>query len=248
MFKGFIGRMRGLGLVLGLGLCVGLAPAVAMAQTDQAAFDLVIKGIRAGTLNFTGTQDGGRYSVAGKLQSGGLVAMLRKVRYDAKATGSVVRGRYVPASYTEIADTGKRRSEAVMAYRAGVPQVKTYNPPRDPRPGDVSPATQGGTVDPLTALYATLRDVDAGQECKVDLQLFDGRRRTQVRLNSPQAQGEAVVCNGEYRRLQGFSAEDMAEKSRFAFRVTFQPLGNGRMRATEVAMDTLYGKASLKRR
>ncbi len=113
-------------------------PAMAQDKTsDQATFDLVLKGITAGTLTFSATQSGKGYGVQGKLQSSGLAALIRKVRYDAKVKGSVSKGRYSPSSYSEKADTGKRQSESVMAYKGGVPQVVSYNPPRDPGPNDV---------------------------------------------------------------------------------------------------------------
>ncbi len=81
----------------------------------------------------------------------------------------------------------------------------------------------GGTVDPLTALYATLRDVDAGQECKIKLPMFDGRHSSQIVLGKPTVKGNADPCTGEYRRLAGFSDKEMAEKQRFAFTLTYAP-------------------------
>jgi len=240
-----IGKIQG-GLAA-LGLILGLAGG-AQAQTDQGTFDLVMMGLKAGALHFTGVQDGAGYSVSGLLQSGGLVAMIRKVRYAATVQGSVSGGRYTPTGYSEDADTGKRQSQAVMAYVKGVPQVKTYNPPRPPRASDVDPATMGGTVDPLTALYATLRDVDPGGECQVDLKMFDGRRYSQIATFEPTPRGDRVVCAGEYRRLAGFSDKEMADKQRFPFTLTYAPTPEGRMRVVEVALDTLYGKARLKRR
>ena len=220
----------------------------AAAVEDQGSFDLILRGIRAGSLSCSGVEEGGSYSVTGRLKTGGLAALLRKIRYDASSNGSVSDGRYVPVSYTENADTGKRQSQAVMAYRRGVPQVKSYNPPREPKPFDVDPATMGGTVDPLTALYATLRDVDAGGECQVSLKLFDGKRNSQITTSDRQEAGAEVVCQGEYRRLAGYSADDLAEKTRFAFTMIYSPTEGGRMRVTEVSMDTLYGKARLVRR
>jgi hypothetical protein len=233
--------------ILSTGMIVGMA-APAAAQEDQATFDLVIKGIRAGTLTYSGVQDGDRYAVTGQVKTGGLASLLRKIRYDASANGTFSGGKYVPETYTENADTGRRKSQAVMAYKAGVPQIKSYNPPRPPKDFDVDPATMGGTVDPLTALYATLRNVEPGQECKISLKMFDGRRNSQVTTSDRQEAGDQVVCQGEYRRLAGYSAEDLAEKSRFPFTVIYSPTAEGRMQVTEVAMDTLYGKAKLVRK
>jgi hypothetical protein len=225
-----------------------LAPAAAADRIeDRATFDLVLKGIMAGSISFSGVQEGTRYAVTGRLKTTGLAAVLKKVRYEGAVDGTISKGRYAPSAYREAADTGRRQSESVMEYRGGVPQVKVYVPARDPRPDDVDPATQAGTVDPLTALYATLRDVEAGQECKIDLKLFDGRRATQVVLGDPVRDGAAVTCPGEYRRLAGFSAEDMAEKTRFAFALTYAPTPEGRMRVVEVTAETLYGKARLVR-
>jgi hypothetical protein len=242
MFVGCIAAMTAL---------VALSPpshAQSRPLVDQHTFDVTLKGLRAATLSFSGEQSGNAYAVSGKLESRGLAALVRKVRYDATVRGSAKGGRYTPAAYSEKADTGKRKSASVMEYRKGVPQVKSYDPPRDPKPGDLNPAKQGGTVDPLTALYATLRDVDAGQECKVALQMFDGRRRSQIALSGRKAEGDTVTCRGEYRRVAGFSAEEMAEKTRFPFVLTYAPTDGGRMRVVTVTTETLFGTATLTRR
>lgn len=243
--------------VLLFGACLALmtvlaglpAPGHAQSTTmiDQHSFSVSIKGLRAATLSFSGKQTGPSYSVTGKLESRGLAAMVRKVRYDASVQGRTKGGKYTPSAYSEKADTGKRKSASVMEYRKGVPQVKSYDPPRDPQPDDLNPAKQGGTVDPLTALYATLRDVDAGQECKIALQMFDGRRRSQIATSGRKAAGDNVTCNGEYRRVAGFSAEDMAEKTRFPFVMTYAPGEGGRMRVVEITTETLFGTAVLSR-
>ncbi|AZB56175.1 DUF3108 domain-containing protein [Cereibacter sphaeroides] len=220
----------------------------AAAQSDEAVFDLVLRGVRAGTLSFAGSEQDGRYAVNGRLQSGGLVSLLRTVRYDARASGRIVRGRPQASAYSEKADTGRRQSEVQLAWRNGRPVVERYEPARKPRSYDVDPAAQRGTVDPLTALYAALRDVDPGQECRTSLEIFDGRRRTQVVLGAPQAAEGGVACAGEFRRIAGYSEEDMAEKSRFPFTLRYEPTAEGRMRVVQVATDTIYGKATLRRR
>ena len=215
---------------------------------DPVVFDLSIRGIRAGTLSFSGQATDGRYAVSGRLESAGLVSLVRQVRYDGQAEGRLQQGRFTPARYREQADTGKRQSESVMEYRRGVPQVKVYNPPRELGADGLDPATQGGTVDPLTALFATLRDVAPGQECNRSLTMFDGKRRSQLVLGAPAAVDGGIACPGEYRRLAGFSADDMAEKTRFPFTVRLVPGASGLMQVDEVTMESIYGNARLKRR
>lgn len=230
-----------------LALALGVTAAQAD-QTDSAVFDLTLKGIYAGTLSVSGALNGDSYAAVGVLKSGGLVALVKKVRYDARSQGSYADGRFTPSRYEEDADTGSRQSQSVMEYSGGVPQVKKYNPPRKKKDKGVDPATQGGTVDPLTALYAALRDVPEDQACDLAVYMFDGKRRSQVVLGDPQPNGDGVSCPGEYRRLEGFSKKEMKEKSRFPFTMHLEPTGDGMMRVMEVSMDTLYGKGSLKRR
>lgn len=221
----------------------------ATASAEEASFALVMRGLTAGTLTWSGSGGPGQaYGVSGTLQTTGIAAMLRRVRYDAQVQGAISKDGVVrPQRYSEDADTGKRQSSSVMTWSGGVPRIASYKPERPPRPYDVEARTQKGAVDPLTALFVTLRDAAPGQECNISLRLFDGRRATQLVVGAPKAQGGKVICAGEYRRLAGFSDEDMAEKTRFPFTLTLQQKG-AVMQVTEVSTDTIYGKARLVRR
>ncbi|MBL4916129.1 DUF3108 domain-containing protein [Tabrizicola sp. DMG-N-6] len=242
-------RFPAIALAATLGLAVATPMAAQSARIeDRASFDIILRGITAGRLSIAAAQEGSRYSVSGRLESTGIAAMLRRFQYTAEAGGSITQGRYAPARYSENADTGRRQSRSSMEFRGGRPANVVNEPARDPRPYDVDPATMRGAVDPVTALYATLRDVDAGGECAFDQNMFDGRRATRITLSAPQRQGDTVTCSGVYSRVAGFSPEDMAEKTRFPFTLTYAPAGDGRMRVVEVSTDTLYGKALMKRR
>ncbi len=229
-------------------LAVTPVAAPAVEQTDLIVFDVVLKGIRAGRLTLTGVVDGTQYSASGTLESAGLIRLVRKVKYVAESAGTVKNGRYTPSYYSEVADTGKRVSQSTMEYRAGVPQVKVYSPPREPQETDVKPETQGGTVDPLTALYATLRDVPAAEACTLEVQMFDGKRRSQITLSAPVVGEDGIVCAGEYRRLAGFSEHEMADKIAFPFRLYYVPVAEGMMRVNLIETDTTFGLGSLRRR
>lgn len=236
--------------VFGLSLAALALSALALRAEpvrDSAEFDLVMMGLTVGAVRFTGSQDGQSYAVTGKLETTGLVAFLKQVSYDAESAGTVAGRKFVPQRYREKADTGERQSEAVMEYIAGVPQVKAYNPPRPPRKTDVDPASQGGTLDPLSALYAALRDAAPGQECNLTVPMFDGRRASRLTLSAPQpADDGGVTCSGEYRRVAGFTRKDMKKKTVFPFTLRYAPV-DGRMRVVEVTMDTLYGQARMVR-
>lgn len=224
----------------------GAAPAMSETRSS-GTFDLQIKGFTAGVLQFSGINSGSAYSVTGKLESTGIAAMIRKIRFDAAASGRLASGRWSPSRYEEQADTGKRQSQSRMEYSGGIP-VEMIKDSREGRPNYVDPATQGGTVDPLTALYATLRDVPTDQVCNLKLVMFDGARRSQITLSSAERDGDTITCAGEYRRLAGFSDKEMAEKQRFPFRLTYGAAEGDMVRVVSVSMDSLYGRASLTRR
>lgn len=232
-------------------LALPLLFAASLAQadpvTDRHSFAVTLAGVRAATLTLSGTEDSGRYRVEGRIESDGVAAVVRRVRYVAQASGRVDASRYAPERYAEVFDTPRRQSEAELTYAQGVPSVTAYQPPRPPGAEALDPADQGGTVDPLTALYAGLRDMPRDQACRLALQVFDGRRRSQVTLSNPTPQGETILCTGEYRRLAGFTEKEMRERTRFPFRATLAPLEGDRLRVVEVRVETIFGRATLRR-
>lgn len=217
-------------------------------QADQITFDVVLMGLKAGELQINGKIEGNGYGANGSLATTGILGALRKLRYDAAVWGSTSGTGFTPVRYEENADTPSRKSKSTMVYQGGTPVSVSREPPRTPRDTDLDPKKQAGTVDPLTALYAVLRDVDRDQICTLSMQIFDGARRSMVTLDSPVPDGQQIRCSGEYRRVAGFKAKEMQEKSRFPFTLTYAPTADGHMRVVEISTDTIYGKGRLKRR
>lgn len=225
------------------------SPAVAQEVRQDATFALEIRGLPVGNLSFSGVETPSRYAVSGVVATSGLAGMLRRMRYDAKVQGSRNARGFAPARYEQSGGSGNRSSQEVVVWQSGMPRIEMREPARLPGARDADPAKQRGTVDTLTALYATLRDVPAGQECTSNVMIYDGRYQMQLRLSKPQAQsGGAVACNGEYIRIAGFSEEEMAERTHFPFTLHYAPVEGGSMRVTQVRMDSLYGSARLVRR
>jgi hypothetical protein len=222
--------------------------ASAAQSTFTGTFDVTIRGLRAGVLSISAVEDGGRYSAAARLQSSGLLSIIQEVGYDARSTGRITAGGYVPIRYQETTNTGERISRAEMEYVNGVPQLKTYDPPQDRSSRDIDPATQAGTLDPMTAIHAVFRDATAATACTLDVFVFDGKRRSQVVATDRTSQGSAIVCEGEYRRVAGFSRRQMERRARFPFRITYSEQPDGSYRVTRVVVETLYGRATLNRR
>lgn len=230
-----------------LGLAFG--PAYAQEQRQEATFNLEIRGLKVGTLSFSGVETSSQYAVSGTVGTGGLAGLLKKMRYDASVTGRQRNDVLSPSRYEQSGGSGDRTSQEVVVWSGGMPRIESRNPPREPGRNDADPAQQRGTVDTLTALYATLRDVPAGKECTANVTIYDGRYAMRLRLSrpTPQANG-GVNCNGEYIRIGGFTPEEMAERTNFPFSLHYTPIEGNRMRVSEVRMDSLYGSAKLVRR
>jgi hypothetical protein len=129
-----------------------------------------------------------------------------------------------------------------------VPVSTVADPPRKPRDYDVDPSRQKGTYDPLTMIYSTLRDVDQADACKLNQQMFDGRRLSEIVLGAPKVDGDTITCSGVYRRLAGFSPKDMAERREFPFSFRYKAAGNGRFRVERISTASLFGKVVIKRK
>lgn len=216
-------------------------------REDAGQFNIYVGPFRAGVLGFSGLTNGNEYAARGILRSTGLVGSLVRVSYEATSRGRVNGQQLQPLSYTEKANTGTRESEAVMEWRNGVPQVKEYRPARTPRPGDVDPRTQRGTLDPMTAFYKVLRDVPRSELCNIDFFMFDGARRSRVILSQPEPNGNGIDCVGEYRRVQGFSEAEMADRVSFPFTLRYVENGEGLWQLQEVTTQSTFGLARMRR-
>lgn len=215
---------------------------------DSAVFDFYVHGFRAGILVFNGVQSGDYYAVNGRFSTAGVIALVRTVRYDASVTGQVVNGTYQPQTYVLTSHPGSKTQVQTITYTRGVPQAPVQEPPRSaPDPLALNPATQAGTLDTLTAIYATFRAIPESQACTGTLPLFDGVRRAELKLWPADGPAGTLACNGEYRRVAGYSQKDM-ERPSFPFRMTYEPADKGMVQVAQIDMDSIYGTASLKRR
>lgn len=243
----FLPSFSAAAFTLVIGLLASTAPGRAQVE-QKGAFDVYVRGLKAGVMAFSAIEDDTSYAATGYVESTGLLAAIVKVRYDARTRGAVRDGQFRPASYFEKTTGSRRNNESVLSYRGNRPQVKKYTPHREPRPWDAPPAGQAGTLDPMTVLYGALKDVPGDQVCALDVRMYDGRRASTVRLDNRAPDGDGFSCSGEYRRIKGWHPDDLSEKSRFPFRLTYAKVGEDLYRVTRVTMDTIAGRATLKRR
>lgn len=231
--------MSGLGLVCLL--LTGL-PGSALGETrTDALFDVRLGAVRLGEMRLTGHEmTDGRYAARARFSTRGLAGVLARVRFDLLAEGSITEGRVSPQGYVEDIDTGKRQSNARLVYEGGLPRIVQGDRPVD---AALDPGRQGGTLDPMSALFLALRDQAPATLCTLDTAIFDGARRAHVRLART---GEAG-CVGRFERIAGYGEEELARLRSFPLWIEYAP-GDGVMQATRIVVQTVYGKVTLYRR
>ncbi|MGB0661084.1 MAG: DUF3108 domain-containing protein [Mangrovicoccus sp.] len=226
---------------------MSLAGSISQAA-ETGTFSVTLVGLPAGTLSYSANESGGQYRLAGRVKSSALARAIVPVSIETSARGRVKGNRYRPSTFREQTQRGGEEITTVFSYKNGAPQI-TRTPPRDKAPKyGLDPATQSGTLDPLTTAYAMLRDRPKDLACKLDIVLFDGIRRASILYKDP-APGPkgGLVCQGEYRRLAGFSPKELAEKPVWPFTIYYEPAG-GQLRVVELKVPTTFGTVRIRRR
>ncbi len=218
-----------------------------LAQAEDGIFDVYLRGIKGGTLTLKANIGTNGYAASGLAQTTGLVGKIAKFRYSAKVRGQVSGTKLRPLSYSETEYTSRRDSTSSIDYTSGKP-VLTDGKNRKPRDYDIDPADQSDTVDPLTAIFLTVRAVPEEQVCALSRFVFDGHRRSKVTLSARSKTETGYSCKGEYRRVAGYKPKDMQERTTFPFTIDFEPTTDGKFHATKISSASLYGRVVMNRR
>ncbi|MFA3916435.1 DUF3108 domain-containing protein [Ruegeria hyattellae] len=233
--------MRMIGVVLLLCL-----PSLACAQQTEGQYDVRALGAKVGDLALSGVVKGSRYSVASRFETTGLVNALSGVWFQLKSNGRVQGDTFQPRNYIEEMDTGRRQSKERLTYSGGIARRDGPGSGRNSKHA-VTDAEQKGALDPLSALFVVMRDQPAQGLCNLTQRIFDGKRLTELAMTRRTEAGPLITCHGIFRRVGGYSPEDLKRKRNFEFTVTYAPAGE-LMRLVEVRSDTLFGPATIIRR
>ncbi|MFX0544087.1 DUF3108 domain-containing protein [Roseovarius sp. S1116L3] len=219
----------------------------AQAEDIRASYDVRLLGLPVGKMRFAAREEAGAYAVTGVFDTSG-IGRIVEAGFRLSAQGRDRQGRLTPQAYDERIDTGSRQSTASLRYKGGVPRITGGSVAAEVAqdPGALDPATQGGTVDPMTALWGVLRDRPLQGLCSYDVTIFDGQRRARLAMTGRRDGAGQVICTGAYTRLAGFSASEMKRQSIYPFAVTYTPTGT-LMRAQALTVKSAYGTAEMTR-
>ena len=132
-------------------------PQPAPANSISLSYTLTILAIPFGHIDYAARFEGGRYRAQTHFRTGGLAAVLWQARIDAAAEGRAAPNALVPESYTaqSVSRSGALRSVRVT-YSGKAPPLAVVDPADELSDYPVSNAQKEGTVDPLTAITATI--------------------------------------------------------------------------------------------
>lgn len=231
-----------------LALLACLLPATAAAEGRLShAFTLYLGGLKMARMHVEAEWDGTRFSGRSELHMAGLVGFFVSGFYRAEAEGRMEGDSFLPGRFA--ADTAFRddRQRVVVTYRDGAPWRVEADPPFRPRPWQVAPEAQAGTLDPFAAALTLIRPVPPRLACNRSVDVFDGRRRVRIVLGAPDWHEGEIRCPGTYVRVAGFPPRTMRKGTEFPFTAIFAPNAAGLAELREVFAPTDFGVAVARR-
>jgi len=182
----------------------------------EAEYVITWLGLPVYSGTFAIAWNGQRYRMRFQAEAQGIARLANSTTIDWEATGRMAKGKVQPERFAQ-ANTFRRQTRRItLAYAPKGPPAVAVVPPESPgkRP-PVPEALKAATLDPLSATFAALAmPLDTGQ-CRYAAQVFEGLRRTDVRLAHAGAgrtpgyrirglDRQGFVCELHAKRLAGY--------------------------------------------
>ena len=160
--------------------------------------------------------------------------------------GRRASGALRPLQFEAESFDSETRQQVAIRYGAGRPQSVEADPPFKPKPWQIAPRDQPGTLDPLSAAVSLIAPQPRAALCNRSVEVFDGRRRSRLSLARPEPRGGRIRCEGAYRRVAGYRAKAL-EADPFPLAVWYAQGPDGLWHLVRAAAPTPYGAAVLTR-
>ena len=206
-------------------------------------YDLYLGGILAGELTMDADVAGERYRAQSIMRTAGVVGFFYKASYEAETEGALTAQGMFPDRFSAASRMKSKEQYVEMIYGGGAPQQVNAEPAFIPKPWEIDPAQQTGTMDPLTAALFALAPRPVETICNSSVEVFDGRRRYAVDLGEPEADGDRIRCPALYRRIAGFKPKMMKKRPQFPFHIWYEVRDDGLAHVVRAAGDSMFGLA-----
>lgn len=212
-----------------------------MHRPVSTTYDLYLGGIRAGELTIDARFSADRYSATSVMRTAGIVGALYGASFEAESKGRLGADGLEPERFRATAQMSGDRQRVEMTYRGRAPESVRAEPDFVPKPWQIEPAHQAGTLDPVSAAIATLAPAPTAEICDRSIDIYDGRRRYALDLGEPKADGARISCPALYRRVAGYKAKELKET--IAFTAWFEERPDGMEHLVRAAGDSMLGLA-----
>ena len=223
------------------------APAAASASFQprpvSTIYDLYLGGIKAGEMTFDAAYDGADYTATSVLRTAGVVGFFYKASFEAETRGRLSGAALAPDRFAAASRMKSKEQYVEMHYKAGRPARIAAEPAFIPKPWEIEPTEQLGTLDPITAALSALSPAPMGEVCNRSVEVFDGRRRYAVDLGPMEPDGNRMRCPATYRRIAGFKPKMMKKQAEFPFNVWFEQRPDGLAQFVRAAGESMFGLA-----
>ena len=229
----------------GAAVALALLAGAEAARADQANFDFTVAGFQIGTVATSSSQSGSSFNATANVDAAGLVGFFTSFFFHGTARGTVkADGTVVPSRFEARSKSSRAVRDTTIDWKNGKPTNVSVVPPRD---NSADPAEQGGTLDPVSTAFRLFRDAPKASVCDVTVDMFDGSRRSRLKVGPAKAAGQVLTCEGSYARMKGESLGSL-DKNVFPFTLTFAVGPDGVARVQKIEAPTNFGTAVVARR
>lgn len=219
-----------------------------LARAETQTYDIYFTGLKAAELSFQVELSDRDYAAEGGVRDAGILGRLVTFRFSGQVSGKLNSAGLVPVNYSAVNVSRNRERRITMSFRNRVPVSVEIDPARARRPFDVDPATQQDVLDPLSAALTLLTTRLESAGCAASIDIFDGARRSQILVGEGGPTEEGRSCKGVYRRVAGFSPQDMEARTDFPFTLYLRTNGQGNLEVSGFITATTFGDVTATRR
>jgi hypothetical protein len=189
-------------------------------STLDIGYTIAFWNIPIGHTDYEGTLGANSYSAKAHFETGGVVGVFWKSVVDATVNGGIGAHSISPAVYDSNSQNHNRPLQQVKVTFQKDDPTTFADPPYDTEKYPISEAQKKGTVDPMSALTSIFTGTNSDEKhpCGNGVQVFDGRRRYDVRftyvkdevvkLGNGLFNGTAHLCEIHYDAIAGYPQSD----------------------------------------
>jgi hypothetical protein len=192
-------------------------------STLDISYMVTFWSIPIGYTDYESTFTANSYTAKAHFETGGVIGLFWKSVIDTTVNGSIDAQSISPTIYDSYSQNHNRPLQRVKVTFENNNPTTFADPPYDTGKYPVSEAQKKGAVDPMSAITLILTGARADEKppCGNGVQVFDGRRRFDVRftylkdevvkLGRRLFNGNAHLCEMHYDAIAGYPQSNVME-------------------------------------